>query len=462
MLNATTFAKYCQALDLSQTAQEQIQAIRSSEPVRRVQSRGSNVCARYPSRKMGRVIQAESRTVELVAIRCAYEFEPQVLEYWDQPCRMPLQYLARNGRRVRVAHTPDFLVLRPDRVGWEEWKPLPQLEKLADQMPQRYQQRPNGQWHCPPGESYAAQLGLYYQIRTSSEFSPTFHRNVAMLEDYLLDDATRLAPAAQQRLIALVQAQPGITLAILQSQFSSDELLAAIATSVIYADLELAPLVNADQVRLFASREWAQAIAGLSVNTQGCTSRQVDQLQVGCVLCWDERAWQIVNLGLERIAMLSDDNHGRVVELSRTDLEQFISLKRITLPAAAANTEPVSVLERIRQASPAALERATERVCVVEALLAGQKPQTLYAARTLRDYKHRYLEAKAQWGSGLLGLLDHDQQKGNRQPRLSAASETLLAQLHHPIIRNAQTNGGKCRVDVCIKRQADVRQAGHQ
>ena len=112
MLNATTFAKYCRALDLSQSAQEQIQAIRSSEPVRRVQSRGSNVCARYPSRKMGHVIQAESRTVELLAIRCAYEFEPQVLEYWDQPCRMPLQYLARYGRRVRVAHTPDFLVLR--------------------------------------------------------------------------------------------------------------------------------------------------------------------------------------------------------------------------------------------------------------------------------------------------------------------------------------------------------------
>jgi hypothetical protein len=81
MLNATAFTKYCCSLDLSEIALEQIQAIRSSEPVRRVQSRVSNVCARYPSRKMGRVIQAESRTVELVAIRCAYEFEPQVLEY---------------------------------------------------------------------------------------------------------------------------------------------------------------------------------------------------------------------------------------------------------------------------------------------------------------------------------------------------------------------------------------------
>jgi putative transposase len=97
MLNATAFTKYCHALALSEVALEQIQAIRSSEPVRRVQGRVSNVCARYPSHKMGRVIQAESRTVELVAIRCAYEFEPEVLEYWDQPCHIELKYLARNG-----------------------------------------------------------------------------------------------------------------------------------------------------------------------------------------------------------------------------------------------------------------------------------------------------------------------------------------------------------------------------
>lgn len=77
MLNPTAFAEYCQALNPSPATLEQIRAIRSSEPACRVQGRASNVCARYPSHKMGRIIQAESRTVELVAIGCAYESRPR-------------------------------------------------------------------------------------------------------------------------------------------------------------------------------------------------------------------------------------------------------------------------------------------------------------------------------------------------------------------------------------------------
>src|SRR6266545_7818065 len=199
MLDPTAFAQYGQTLNLSDAALELIQTIRSSEPVRRVQSRVSNVCGRYPSRKMGRVIQAESRTVELVAIRCAYEFEPAVLEYWDQPCQIELTYLARNGRLVHVRHTPDFFVLRPNRAGWEEWKPNEQLSTLADKMPQRYQRLPSGCWRCPPGEAYAAQFGLYYQIRTTAEFSPTYQRNVAILEDYLLDAGQHVDQALQHQ-----------------------------------------------------------------------------------------------------------------------------------------------------------------------------------------------------------------------------------------------------------------------
>ncbi len=428
MLNTTAFTRYCHALDLSEAALEQIQAIRSSEPVRRVQSRRSNVCARYPSRKMGRVIQAESRTVELVAIRCAYEFELQVLEYWDQPCRIDLKYLARNGRQVRVAHTPDFFVLREDGAGWEEWKPQPQMAKLAEKMPHRYQKSADGQWHCPPGAAYAAQFGLYYEVRTSSEFSPTYQRNVAILEDYLVDDGHEVGCAAERQIVTAVRDQPGVTLAALQSYFSSDELLSAIATSVIYVDLEAAPLVNADQVMLFPSVEVAQAVAGLSTRNQAGAMARVDQLHGGAVILWDERVWQIVNVGLERIALLPDEADGRLVELSRAELGQLVATGRIMLPTAALSQTDASVLECLRQASPEALERATERAQAVEALLVGQKPVTEYAARTLRDYKRRYLAAKAEFGSGLVGLLDGNRQKGNRRARLSPESRAWLEQ----------------------------------
>jgi len=424
MLNTTAFMQYCLALKLSDEAVEQVQAIRSSEPVRRVQGRGSNVCARYPSRKMGRVIQAESRTVELVGIRCAYEFEPQVLEYWDQPCRIELKYMARNGHLVRVQHTPDYFVLRQDSAGWEEWKPETQMEKLAEKMPNRYQQAEGGQWCCPPGEAFAAQFGLYYHVRTSAEFSPIYQRNVALLEDYLLSVEHETAPAAQEALVAFVAEQPGVSLEALQTHFTSDELFSAVARGDLFVDLDAAPLMNANQVMVFASAELARAMTAL-VSQQAHGQVDIEYLESGAVLLWDERIWQVVNMGRESIALLSDESNGRLVELSRTEFKRMVTLGRITLPVLPAATE---ASERIRQASPAALKRATQRLQAVEALLAGREPDLPCSPRTLRHYKRRYLEAKARWGTGLVGLLDDNNRKGNRDLRLSVESHAHLEQ----------------------------------
>ncbi len=426
MLDEISFRQYCQALDLSEGAITQIQAIRSSEPVRRIQGRGSNVCARYPSHKMGCVIQAESRTVELVAVRCAYEFEPEVLEYWDQPCQIELNYMARNGRLIKVKHTPDFFVLRKEGAGWEEWKPEGQMPQLAEKMPHRYEQHADGHWYCPPGETYAAQFGFYYHLRTSAEFSPIYQRNVALLEDYLADPKPGLVLATQQTIKAMVEAQPGITLETLQAHFASNDLFSLIATGDLFVDLEAVPLVNANQVAVFASPELAQARPAQPPFLAHEERGWLDHLQAGTVFLWEERPWQIVNIGLERIALLPEESEGRLVELRHDEFEQLVGLGRIVLPAVALPITEVN--ERIRQASPAALQRATERLRAVEILLAGQTPETRYSARTLRDYKRRYLEAKTRWGSGLVGLLDNNEKKGNREPRLSAEAQQQMEQ----------------------------------
>src|SRR5262249_5586950 len=291
------------------------------------------------------------------AIRCAYEFEPTVLEFWDQPCLIGLTYLARNGRLVHVQHTPDFFVLRPNRAGWEEWKPNEQLATLADKMPQRYQRLPSGCWRCPPGEAYAAQFGLYYQIRTTAEFSPIYQRNVAILEDYLLDAGQHADQAAQHQLVAAVQDHPGVTLADLPGQLASDVLLGAIAAGVIYADLAAAPLVHAEQVLVFASAALAQALPDPSKRTVVLGVSTLDELHMGTLVWWDERVWQVVNLGRERIAFLSDEAEPQLLELSRSQLEQLLALGRLSLPTTALAAQEDTVLERIRQASPAALER---------------------------------------------------------------------------------------------------------
>jgi hypothetical protein len=86
---------------------------------------------------MQRVIQFESHRIEL-AIVYELEHDPNVLEYFDQPCRIPLSYVSSRGRKVRAMHTPDFFVLRTDSAGWEECKSDGDLEKLSEKNPHRY------------------------------------------------------------------------------------------------------------------------------------------------------------------------------------------------------------------------------------------------------------------------------------------------------------------------------------
>ena len=58
-----------------------VETARRLAPVRQVQSNSSNVITRYASRKMGRLVDCESRTVEYPAV-IQYEHDPEVLEYY--------------------------------------------------------------------------------------------------------------------------------------------------------------------------------------------------------------------------------------------------------------------------------------------------------------------------------------------------------------------------------------------
>ena len=100
---------------------------------------------RYPSRKMGVTIQFESHRVELAGV---YEMEHDagVLEYFDQPPSIKLDYASAMGKRMGVLHTPDFFVIRDKDAGWEEWKTEEDLRRLAERNPNRYCAGAEGRW----------------------------------------------------------------------------------------------------------------------------------------------------------------------------------------------------------------------------------------------------------------------------------------------------------------------------
>jgi transposase InsO family protein len=264
MLSPDAFEAWCKGIGISPYARALIDQIRSSDPARRVGGGRSNVRGRYPSRKMGVTIQFESHRVELAGI---YEMEhdPDVLEFYDQAIQIKLSYEGPGGKRLGVFHTPDFFVIRTASTGWEEWKTEEDLLQLAKHSPNRYLWDERGQWRCPPGESYAKDLGFYYRVRSSREVNWVYQRNIQFLEDYLRSELP-IQREAQERVRALVSSRPAIRLSELfqetEGAVTHDELFAMIARGPLETDLSSAPLTEPDKVHIQLSESPAGIYPG--------------------------------------------------------------------------------------------------------------------------------------------------------------------------------------------------------
>ena len=141
---------------------------------------------------------------------------------------------------------PDFFVLRRESAGWEEWKPADSLDRLAEDQPARYQHAGTGQWHCPPGEAYAEQLGLTYRLRSSAEFHPLEIQNLKFLQDFW---AHEVPPQPEQESLALthIQAHPGIPLSELLATYPGlavDVIWTLLSTCRVFTDLSATLLMR--------------------------------------------------------------------------------------------------------------------------------------------------------------------------------------------------------------------------
>src|SRR6266516_3805798 len=194
------FDEYCRRLQLSEAGVAYLRGVVNSDPARSVRSGGGNVTVRYPSRKNGFVVQAESRTVELPFIY-TQEYDDAVARYFDQPTPITLSYVAKSGRRTGTLHTPDYLVLRDNAVEVVECKGEEDLLKLAEDMPNRYQRSADGLWVCPPGQEVANGYGFRYRVVSSAELDPNFTRNITFMADYLDERAPEPDPHVKARLL---------------------------------------------------------------------------------------------------------------------------------------------------------------------------------------------------------------------------------------------------------------------
>src|SRR5436305_6517034 len=313
-MTAEEFHAWSQRLQFTSETEALIAAIRSSPPVRRVRGRANNITGRYPSPKMQCSIQFESEHVELWAIY-AMERDDDVLEFYDQPSRIPLSYRAKSGRKTTQWHTPDFFVLHRQSADWEEWKPAQSLEQLSDSMPARYQQAGTGQWRCPPGEVYAKQLELSYRLRSSAEFHPLEIQNLKFLQDFWAHEVPPY-PELEARALAHIQAHPGIPLTELldaHPDLPVDVVWLLLSTRRVFTDLSATLLMRHDQVSLYADEAQVRVRHSASLT-------EFSTLLPSTSLAWDGRLWM-----LERLADVVQlrPEVGEALTLPRAEFEHL-------------------------------------------------------------------------------------------------------------------------------------------
>lgn len=431
MLTEDQFTQYCVRLGLSEATRLVINRIRASPPMRRVRSSVKSMAVRYPSRKMGMIIQAESHRNELAFVY-EMEYEDEVLEYYDQPSTFKLEYQAKTERPVGVLHTPDFFVIRTGTAGWEECKMEAELEILADQMPHRYvRDGTAGGWRCPPGERYAEQYGLYYHVRSSAEIDWVFQRNLIFLQDYLRDDYPEVAEAALAEIRQRVASEPGLKLNQLLPGLQSascDDLYRALATGQIYTDLRATPLAEPDRVRLFGDAWTAQAFVVLpeTFTAESVGGFQSFALEVNASLHWDGRSWTIVNLGETEIWLRSAEQH--IVRLSPAEFKTLVEKGAIVGSRERLQSDMSAEARRIlAQASPEDLKVANQRYQIIKPVLVGESPADgPTPKRTIYDWVSRYRQAQRLHQYGFVGLLPRWHQCGNRTPRLPQSTQDLI------------------------------------
>lgn len=430
MLTQDQFSQYCDHLGLSESARAALQAIRSSPPTRRVRSSAKNVAARYPSRKMGVVIQAESHRNELAFVY-EMEYDDEVLEYYDQPPAIKLEYQAKNGRHVGVLHTPDFFVLRTDTAGWEECKTEAELPNLAERMPQRYVRDEAHGWWCPPGERYAEPFGFYYHVRSSAEINWIFQRNLIFLQDYLRDDCPGVEARIREKVQRLVKDEPGLQLNHLFQclpEVSRDHIYRLIASRHIYTDWGSAPLAEPDQVRLFCDGWTAHAFVVLSetMSEEPAGGFQAVKLEVETSLQWDGKSWTLINIGETELWLRSAERN--IVKLSPAEFKTLVATGDIVGSADRPETDlSEAARELLAQASPEDLKVANQRYHLIKPVLAGEAAEAgSPPQRTLSDWVRKYRQAQRLHRCGFVGLLPQSHRCGNRTPKLPEATWHLI------------------------------------
>src|SRR6266699_3935280 len=325
------------------------------------------------------IVKAESAKVEFPFLLTA-EHDDDILEVWDQPPAIPLEYYDKRNRLQRPLHTADYFLFRYGSAGWIECKPAQELHRLAEKQPNRYVLDEHGTWRCPPGEAFAKKYGLSYHVWSSDQINWAAQDHALYLEEYYQDLERLTIPQTMlETLYRLVDEHPGIMLADLRRAaygISADCINIAIARTDLYVDLATYRLSEPWHTPVFRNQYVAHSSLELSPkDNRGMTA------------------------STKTISSISPEVQALLERASDTDLATALFRNRVIHPEQYDDEEQARTAEA-RAAIP---------------------------LRTRQRWQQWYREAESRYGSGFLGLLPrYHNCGGNRKIYLE-----VITLIHH-------------------------------
>ena len=408
----------------------------------------------YPSKKMHCIIKAESHKVEF-ALLLQVEHDDDVLEVWDQPPSIELEYQDRRGRLQRPNHTADYFLFRYKEAGWVECKPTQELIRQVRTRPNRYRLDEQGRWRCPPGEAFAAKYGLFYRVYSSDQVNWAAQDNWLFLEDYYQGlDRLQAAETDLALLSQMVREQPGILLSDLRLKtegMNTDAVNIAIARHALYVDLAAYRLSEPWRVPVFPDRSTARAIVRDPDQTidQALPIPRVAAI-AGITVSWAGQQWQISHVTPTDMTLTCE--RADPFPLARSAFDVLVQEGKIVLqlPETFSNftREGQELLDQARDVD---LATAVFRNRVInpdqyhddEQAQITERTATI-PVRTKRYWRQLYREAEEQYGSGLIGLLPHFTRSGRKWETASTRRELIhdVLETHYDTVTRKPKRGG--------------------
>jgi len=402
-----------------------IRRIRDELPSRVTRSNKVSGKLRYPSLKMGFVLEAEAWKTEFLAL-VEWDYDQETLEIYPQPEKLKIRYTSADGKRPIVVHTtPDAFRITQECFSFVECKTEEFLLDESKKNPSRYVRQDDGRWRSPPGEVAAAALGCRFEVRSTSENNYVLHENLELLKDFYWKKPPPAPSEAVQLLNERMDGKAFISafdLIHIAPSISADHLYTLLVFGIVYFPLHALRLVDQETALFFRDElSWNAHSIYCQVDTGCRVPCYRTELKAGDTFAWNGVNYEVINPGTDKLSARSLDSKTSLIHLTYDEIARIGN-------GILFNQDPSNVIsniaaEKLRAASPSDIQEAVWRF---EILFGTPSPGNMLINRKERvrfDWISSYRHAENAWGNGFVGLLSR--RHGNRQAKVSNDTKLL-------------------------------------